>query len=164
MLNLSFKPYQMHQQAELAHWLASETWHYHAYPSIPHATAQRWVASGKFDSDSNRTFWIELDGWQHVGLIRLYQLHTVTPAFDIRITRAYRGCGIGTQSVVWLIDYLFAQMPTAQTIVAATREDNLPMRRVLRHCGFHKAESHSQIWQDDLGICHDVICYRLERG
>lgn len=83
--------------------------------------------------------------------------------FDVRIRRSGRGHGTGTRAVLWLTGYLFGELPDIHRIEATTRRDNIPMRRVLRRCGYVNESHYRQAWPATDGHLHDSIGYAILR-
>lgn len=147
----------------LADLLASEGWPFHAGGTPDRDTILERVASGYYDSDSVRTFWIVNDS-DRVGLIRLEDIGHGTPMFDLRIRRSHRGRGLGGEAVVWLTTYLFGALPDITRIEATTRQDNQAMRRVLRRCGYAKEAHYRQAWPTTAGASADAVGYAILRS
>ena len=86
------------------------------------------VAGWDLGGDSTRAWWLERDG-QVVGLLRVDDLGSSwDPSWDLRITEAHRGAGIGTAAVRWLFGQIFGNWPGVRRIEAQTRRDNRAMR------------------------------------
>lgn len=163
MKNLSFVPYVPDNRHNLIHWLSSETWSHYPHGSLDYETAQRYVDSGMFQCENRQSYWIEVDGWQIAGLIRLYRLDTDAPTFDLHLSRLFRGQGIGMAAVEWTTNFLFDQSPQIDSITVVTRSDNRQMRRLLRNAAYDESSYHPQMWYDDLGVCYDIVCYQISR-
>jgi len=86
-----------------------------------------------------------------------------TPLLDLRIASAYRGRGIGTAALGWLIAYLFDLLPGINRIEGMTRVDNTAMRAVFRANGFAKEAHYRQAWPDPDGGLHDTVGYGILR-
>jgi RimJ/RimL family protein N-acetyltransferase len=120
------------------------------------------AASGEYDSDSARTFWITRRG-DRVGLVHLWDLADPTPMFDLRVRAADRGRGIGTHALTWLTEYVFGNFPEVTRIEATTRQDNVAMRRAMRRAGYVKESHYRDAWPGDGGTVHDAIGYAILR-
>lgn len=130
---------------ELARFLASEEWPFHAGPSLTIEHARERIDRGGFDVGTHRTYWI-VDDEMPVGVVRLDDLGDGTPLFDLRIAAVHRGRGIGTTAVRWMTDTVFGEFPDLRRIEATTRLDNIAMRRVLTRCGYVKEANYRQDW------------------
>lgn len=143
--------------------LASEDWPYHCGGTRDRDAVLDRVASGYYDSESVRTFWIVDDG-RRVGLVRLEDIGHGAPMFDLRIRRSDRGRGVGREAVVWLTRYLFEELPDITRIEATTRQDNQAMRRVFRRCGYAKEAHYRQAWPTTGGSSADAVGYAILRS
>lgn len=128
MEDIEFRRFVSSEAEDLADFLASEVWPFHRVCHVDRADVLRRASDDYYDNASARTFWIVLND-NHVGMFRLFDLNDGTPLFDLRISRAHRAQGIGTQAVRWLTSYLFTKLPTINRIEGTTRQDNLAMRR-----------------------------------
>jgi RimJ/RimL family protein N-acetyltransferase len=137
-LTPNFVPVTLPAEREvLATWLSSECWPFHSNPELEHEQVLKLVDdSDYFEGPNNATFWIMLEA-EHVGLIRLFDLEDIgdgEPLFDLRIRSAFRGLGLGTQSVQWLTDHLFSNFDFLERISGTTRVDNLVDRHTFVIC------------------------------
>jgi RimJ/RimL family protein N-acetyltransferase len=148
----------------LAEFLTTEDWPYHGAGAPDAATIREQAAAGDYDNDQTQTFWIVTGAEMRVGLIRLLDLGDDTPLFDLRVRTRYRGAGLGTVALRWLTDYLFAEFPGIRRIEGTTRQDNLPMRRVFRKCGYVKEAHYRQAWPAPDGRVHDAVGYAILRS
>ncbi len=146
----------------LAEFLTTQDWPYHAAGAPDPAQVRDQVAAGQYDSDQVRTFWIVTD--TEAGLIRLLDLADDTPLFDLRIGVAYRGAGLGSHALRWLTAYLFTELPGIHRIEGTTRQDNWPMRRTFRKCGYVKESHYRQAWPAPDGTTHDAVGYAILRS
>lgn len=166
-MQLSFIPLELPAEQDLlVNWLTSESWPFHVNPHPTRAMVLAWVQAGIFTGTNHQTFWIRADVSDPMGLIRLYDLDDVDdgyPLFDLRIRAAYRGQGIGQQSMQWLTRYLFETWPQLRRIAGTTRSDNRAMRQVLYHCGYAKEGRFRDDWQSTDGQRYDVIQYAILR-
>src|SRR5271170_242728 len=82
--------------SRIAEFIGSQDWPFHG------GRTPEQVAASCFAPDV-RTFWVLPDGAAEVpaGLVRLFDLADGTPMFDLRIAAAYRGAGLGTQTLRW---------------------------------------------------------------
>lgn len=158
MINLKFEAFNNDLEA-LVSFLTSDTWQFHSTPNPDPEKIRKNFDTQLYDSDESKTFWAVDDTGVKVGLIRVYDLEDPTPVFDIRIHSAYRGMGLGTVMVNWLVDHIFTNYPQMIRIEAHTRHDNYAMRCVLHKCGFIKEAHHRNEWPDATGKRHDSVGY-----
>jgi len=145
-----------------AAFLAGEVWPFHSGGPVDAKAVARQVADGEYDCASVRTHWILVDG-QQCGFVRAFDLDDGTPLFDLRIASAYRGRGIGTAALGWLIAYLFDLLLDINRIEGTTRADNAAMRAVFRANAFAKEAHYRQAWPDPDGVLHDTVGYGILR-
>ena len=98
-----------------------------------------------------------------MGLVRIFDLQDSIPLLDIKISRKYRGSGVGTKVVKWLTEYIFTQLPDKERIESYTRQDNYSMRCVFHKCGFVKEAHHRKSWRDKNGELYDAIGYGITK-
>ncbi len=161
-MDVTFRRFTLAEADSLAKFLTGEVWPYHANPRIDEDTVRRQAAAGHYDSDSARTFLIEVAG-SLTGMLRVFDLDDGTPLFDLRIGAANRGRGIGTRAVRWLTDHIFTEFPHIDRIEATTRQDNNPMRAALRRCGYAKEAHYRKAWPTQNGPPHDGVGYAILR-
>ena len=147
----------------LVSFLTAEPWPFHATAVVDEAKARGRIADGDFDGDVSRAFWI-VDGAETAGLVNLYDLGDLSPMFDIRIRAGHRRRGLGTQTVRWLTEYLFTELPDIRRIEANTRKDNVAMRRTFLRCGYVKESHYREAWPSYTeGTVHDGVGYAILR-
>lgn len=147
----------------LVDFLTSDTWEFYGTPNPKPERIRARYENQHYTGDNCKTFWVILDQELNVGLIRLYDLEDGDPLFDLMILKKYKGMGIGTISVDWLVDYVFTKYPDKVRIEANTRQDNYAMRCVFHKCGFVKESHHRKAWVGQDGIPYDSIGYGLTK-
>ena len=162
-MSTEYLPFKRSQTQALVELLTSEEWPYHATGTPSAAIVMDRVTTGYYDGEFVRTFWIVHEG-ESVGLLRLSDVGSGTPQFDLRIRQAWRSRGLGTSSVIWLTAQLFNDEPDLRRIEAATRQDNEGMRKVLRRCGYVKEAHYRQDWPAPDGSLHDTVVYAILRS
>jgi RimJ/RimL family protein N-acetyltransferase len=143
---------------DVAAFLSRHSWPFHARRSLTVDEA-RQIKLGP--SDQVRAYWIRQKTLT-VGLVRVFDLQDVdqgSALFDLRVADQCRGRGIGRATVAWLVDMLFSEYPALHRIEAATRIDNLAMRRVLETNGFVLEGQLRETWPSDDGTRHDTALY-----
>jgi RimJ/RimL family protein N-acetyltransferase len=123
---------------ELVRFLTGEEWPFHLNPR-PNPSEVRL---------SGDTYWITEDG-DRIGLVRLLDLEDIddggSPLFDLRVTAAARGRGVGEAAVRWLTAHIFTNYATNR-IEGTTREDNHAMRRVFDKTGYVQEAHYREAW------------------
>lgn len=160
---VAYRRFVAAEAAQLADFLAAETWPYHSSQQVDRDTVLRLVADGHYDSATTRTFWITAGGVP-VGVIRLFDLDDGGPLFDLRVRAADRGRGIGAGAVRWLTSYLFTEFPALNRIEGTTRQDNHAMRTLFRRCGYAKEAHYRQAWPGRDRMLYDAVGYAILRA
>ena len=160
--DVSFRRFHPAEAHQLADFLAGEPWPWHAGPPAAPEAVIGEVDRGGYESESERTFWV-VEGDAPVGIVRVFDIGHGDPMFDLRLTAAARGRGIGTTAVRWLTDHLFDELAGIDRIEATTRQDNVAMRRVLGRCGFAKEAHYRRAWSTASGDRLASIGYAILR-
>ncbi len=147
----------------LVDFLTSETWHFYGNPNLKAENIRLNYHNQHYTGDDCKTFWVVLDQDTKVGMFRIYDLEDGDPLFDIRILSKYKGTGIGTTTVKWLVDYIFNNHSDKKRIEANTRQDNYAMRCVFSKCGFAKEAHHRNAWSNQDGSVYDAIGYGITK-
>jgi len=162
-MELTYPLFERVDAQALAEFLAADEWPFHAGPRQTTERAKARIASGEFDGDHDRTYWIVGDG-ARIGMVHIEDLGDGNPLFDLRLQSGHRGRGLGTATVTWLTATLFNEFPDLNRIEATTRQDNITMRRVLVKCGFTKEAHYRQDWPSESGTPYDSIGYGILRS
>lgn len=148
---------------DLIEFLTSDTWEFYGTPNLKPERIRASYENQYYTGDDCKTFWVILDNDTKVGMIRIYDLQDGDPLFYIRILSKYKGMGIGTVTVKWLVDYVFNNFSDKERIEANTRQDNYVMRCVFHKCGFLKEAHHRKAWVGQDGIPYDAIGYGITK-
>lgn len=144
----------------LAEWLSSENWPFHVKQNPSRTDVKRWIRTGSYNGEDVESYWILSKG-QKLGLITVSGLFD-EPSIDLRISAAYRGTGVGTFAVQWLVQNIFSREMSAERLRAHVRSDNLPMQTVLRSNGFIKVVHAESSWPDQKRqVLFDSCIYEL---
>ncbi len=147
---------------ELIEFLTSDTWQFHGTPNPNPEIIRKSYENNYYRSDDSKTFWIIKDDVK-VGMMRVFDLEDGTPLFDIRIASKYKGLGIGTIAVNYLLEYVFNNYQDKNRVEAFTRQDNYAMRTVLNKCNFLKEAHHRKSWSGSDGIIYDAVGYGITK-
>lgn len=147
----------------LIDFLTSDTWEFYGVPHLKPENIKANYENQYYTGGNCRTFWVISDENVKVGNIRIYDLEDGDPLFDIRILSKYKGLGIGTITVNWLVEFIFNNYPDKERIEADTRQDNYAMRCVFHKCGFAKEAHHRKAWIGQDGIPYDAIGYGITK-
>ncbi len=147
----------------LVGFLTSDTWEFYGTPNQNPERIRESYEKHYYTGDDCKTFWVILDEGIKVGMIRIYDLQDDSPLFDIKILSKYKGMGIGTITVNWLVDYIFNNYSDNERIEGNTRQDNYAMRCVFHKCGFVKEAHYRKAWGSKNGKLYDAIGYGITR-
>ncbi|MGE7185749.1 GNAT family N-acetyltransferase [Peribacillus sp. NPDC006672] len=162
---LTFVPFTLDEKTQLIDWLTSDRWDYYVNPVPTRDRIISAIDEGNYHSDESRTFWIQNPQTiKNVGLIRVYDLLDQSAMFDLRIKTANRGTGIGKKAVCWLTEHVFNTYPKIIRIEGQTRQDNIPMRKVFRTCGYLKEAHYRACWKTESNEYLDSIGYGILRS
>jgi RimJ/RimL family protein N-acetyltransferase len=161
-VDLAFAQLVADERRELAGWLASERWPFHALQEWAESDVLAAVAAGEFTEAANRSFWVVLEG-ERVGLLRFRYLDEPSPDVDVRVLARFRGRGIGTAMVEWAAAYAFTETDRHR-LCGETRIDNVAMRRVFERCGWIQEAHYRASWPDGEGGWVDSVGYATLRS
>ena len=121
----------------LIEFLTSDTWEFHGTPNPKPEGIRKGYENQLYTGDDCKTFWVISDQDVRVGTIRIYDLQDGDPLFDIRILSNYKGMGVGTTTVKWLVDYIFNNFPDKfETDVRS--HTNVPISYIITNFLFNK--------------------------
>jgi RimJ/RimL family protein N-acetyltransferase len=158
-MNICFKEFTDEIDA-LVEFLTSDTWEFYATPNLNPERIRTNYKNQYYTGDDCKTFWV-LEEAVVVGMVRIYDLQNGDPLFDLRILSKYKGKGIGTITLKWLVDYVFNNFSDKERIEANTRQDNYAMRCVFHKCGFVKEAHYRKGWVGQGGKPYDTIGYAI---
>ena len=166
-MDLKFTEFQNEEKDLLIDFLSSDIWEYHSDSIIDKSKIEERIEQDYYHGNKRKTFWI-INEWNlRIGIIQIFDLDESnpdeTPLFDIRLKREFRGRGIGTKAVRWLVAHLFSNYTLLNRIEATTRQDNIAMRKVLKKCGFVKEAHYREAWPAKDNIKFDCIGYGILR-
>jgi len=161
-MNIRFQEFKDEIDA-LVEFLTSDTWEFLGTPNPKPERIRASYENHYYTGDDCKTFWVISDQDIKMGMVRIYEMEDPTPVFDIRISSKYKGMGIGTSTVKWLVDYIFSNFNDKDRIEANTRQDNYAMRTVFYKCGFAKEAHHRKAWVGNDGIPYDAIGYGITK-
>jgi len=133
-------------------------WHVRTRPTPEQVAAD--IDGDRYEG--TQALWVRADG-ERVGLGVLEDLTDDTPMLDLRLAAGHRGRGLGLPVLRALTGHLFATQPAARRFEAQTREDNVPMRRVLLRAGFVKEAHYREAWPVEGGPALASVAYAVLR-
>lgn len=135
-------------RAAFVAFLAGHAFPFHVRSRRTPAEVEAAIEDGAYDDEDHAAHWVDVDG-QRVGVVVLEDLTDDAPLFDLRLATEHRGRGLGVPVVRALADHVFATYPQVHRFEGQTREDNVPMRRVLLRAGFVKEAHYRDGWPTD---------------
>lgn len=147
--------------------LRNNPWEFHSGSVLTNEQIQKKINEGYYNSTETTTFFLSEQN-DIIGFIRLFdlgndELDDETPLLDIRIKKEFRGKGFGKIAVNLVIEFVFNTYPNKNRFEATTRQDNIPMRKVLEKCGFVKEAHYRQSWPDKDNVKVDTVGYGILR-
>lgn len=136
----------MEEQEQLIHFMTTNSWPYHGQEHPVRALIQKTIEEGGYQSDQVTTFWVENDGGEQVGLVKIFDLQDDIPLFDLRIADPYRGKGYGPKALKMTADFVFSLSEKKIRLEGHTRHDNFAMRKAFERTGFVKEAHIRQAW------------------
>lgn len=161
-MKLVFKEFK-DEIEDLVGFLTSEAWEFYGVPNPKEERIRENYNNQFYTGEENKSFWITTEEDKKIGFIRVYDFQDSTPLIDIRISSNYKGQGIGTKALTWVVDYIFNNYHDKERIEGNTRRDNYGMRCVFYKCGFVKEAHYRNAWKDSNGKNYDAIGYGITR-
>ncbi|WP_144510628.1 GNAT family N-acetyltransferase [Bacillus sp. FJAT-22090] len=154
----------MEEQEQLIHFMTTNTWPYHGNSHPARELIEKTIEEGGYQSDEVKTFWVENEESEQVGIVKIYDLQDEIPLFDLRIADGARGRGYGPKALKMVVEYVF-QLPEAKIrLEGHTRQDNFAMRKTFERAGFVKEAQLRQAWfspKED--SYYDAVTYGMTR-
>ena len=161
---MRLKEWTIEEQEPLIHFLTKNEWPYHVQSHPGRELIERTIEEGGYESDDVKTFWIENDEGQKVGMAQIYDLQDEIPVFDLRIAEQWRGLGYGKQALLLVTEFIFSLPEKKIRLEGHTRQDNVPMRKTFESVGFVKEAHFRDAWympKED--AYYDAVTYGITR-
>lgn len=154
----------MEEQEQLIHFMTTNTWPYHGNSHPARELIEKTIEEGGYQSDQVKTFWVENEENEQVGIVKIYDLQDEIPLFDLRIADEARGRGYGPRALKMVAEYVF-QLPEAKIrLEGHTRQDNFAMRKTFERAGFVKEAQLRQAWfSPKEESYYDAVTYGMTR-
>ncbi|ALC87636.1 acetyltransferase [Bacillus sp. FJAT-22090] len=154
----------MEEQEELIHFMTTNTWPYHGNSHPARELIEKTIEEGGYQSDQVKTFWVENEKKEQVGIVKIYDLQDEIPLFDLRIADEARGRGYGPLALKMVTEYVF-QLPEVKIrLEGHTRQDNFAMRKTFERAGFVKEAQLRQAWfSPKENSYYDAVTYGMTR-
>ncbi|SIT89385.1 GNAT family N-acetyltransferase [Edaphobacillus lindanitolerans] len=154
----------MQEQEELIHFMTENSWPYHGIPHPARELIEKAIGEGGYESDEVKTFWVETDEGEKVGIVKLYDMQDEIPMFDLRIADRARGHGYGRRALLLICDYVFSLPAKKIRLEGHTRQDNAPMRKTFERAGFVKEAHLRKAWYSPKeDSYYDAVTYGMTR-
>lgn len=156
--------WSMEEQELLIHFLTTNTWPYHGNAHPARELIEKTIEEGGYQSDEVKTFWVENEANEKVGIVKIYDLQDEIPLFDLRIADEARGRGYGPIALKMVAEYVF-QLPEVKIrLEGHTRQDNFAMRKTFERAGFVKEAQLRQAWfSPKEHAYYDAVTYGMTR-
>lgn len=154
----------MQEQEELIHFMTENSWPYHGIPHPARKMIEKAIDDGGYESDEVKTFWVETDDREKVGIVKLYDMQDEIPMFDLRIAERARGRGFGPRALRLICDYVFSLPDKKIRLEGHTRQDNAAMRKTFERAGFVKEGHLRKSWYSPKeDSYYDAVTYGITR-
>lgn len=148
---------------ELVDHVSSQDYPFHVWRNPSRADVESRLAEGRYLDKDHATYWVDHSTEGRIGIVILDDLTEDTPMFDLRLTNAARGRGLGREVLEAVTDLVFTTMPEARRFEGQTREDNVAMRRTFLRAGFLKEAHYREGWPVDGGEPLASVAYAILR-
>lgn len=161
---LKLTEWTIEEQEQLIEFMTTNSWPFHGQEHPVRALIEKTIEEGGYKSDQVRTFWIENDEGEQVGLVKIFDLQDDIPLFDLRIAEPYRGKGYGPKALKLVADFVFSLPEKKIRLEGNTRHDNFAMRKAFERTGFAKEAHIRQAWfSPKENRYYDAVTYGLTR-
>ncbi len=130
----------------LVNFMVDNYFPYHVHAQPTREQVEKRIVAGGYDDDDHRTYWLEEKWKGRIGLVIFEDLLNEAPLFDLRLSEAVRGQGLGLESLRAIARHTFETMPKVTRLEGQTREDNIPMRRIFQSAGWVQEAYYREAW------------------
>lgn len=161
---MHLQEWTMEEQEQLIHFMTTNTWPYHGTAHPGRELIEKAIEEGGYESDEVKTFWVENEEGEKVGMVKIYDLQEDIPLFDLRIADHFRGYGYGSRALKLVTEYVFELPEQKIRIEGHTRQDNLAMRKAFERAGFVKEAHLRKAWfSPKENSYYDAVTYGITR-
>lgn len=161
---MRLQEWTIEEQDQLIQFMTTNSWPYHDISQPGRELLEKSIEEGGYASDDVKTFWIENNENEKVGIVKVYDLQEDVPLFDLRIADRYRGYGYGSRALKKLTQYVFELPEEKIRIQGHTRHDNAAMRKAFERAGFVKEAHLRQAWFfPKENTYYDAVTYGMTR-
>ncbi len=151
-------------------FMATNEFPYHVTSKPSRELIERRIAEGAYEDHDHRAYWLE-ERWKgRIGVVIFEDLSDNAPLFDIRLSEAVRGQGLGIEALRAIAKHVFETMPDVNRLEGQTREDNVPMRRIFRNASWVQEAYYREAWPTEgdvppLGsVAYSLLRHDWEHG
>lgn len=161
---MKLREWTMEEQEQLIHFLTTNTWPFHGNSNPERALLEKTIEEGGYESDEVKTFWVQNEEEEIVGIVKIYDLQDEIPLFDLRIADEYRGFGYGPKALKLITEFVFGLPEGKIRLEGHTRQDNLAMRKTFERAGFVKEGHMRNAWfSPKENSYYDAVTYGMTR-
>lgn len=163
-VKMRLKEWTMEEQEPLIHFLTTNIWPYHVNSHPGRELIEKAIEEGGYESDDVKTFWVESNNGEKLGVVQIYDIQDEIPVFDIRIAERHREQGYGLKTLGLITDYIFTLPDKKIRLEGHTRQDNVAMRKTFERVGFVKEAHFRKAWYaPKTEEYYDAITYGITR-
>lgn len=161
---MRLQEWTIEEQDLLIQFMTTNSWPYHSISEPGLELLEKSIEEGGYSSDDVKTFWIENNENEKVGIVKVYDLQEDVPLFDLRIADDFRGYGYGSRALKKLTQYVFELPEEKIRIEGHTRHDNAAMRKAFERAGFVKEAHLRKAWFfPKENTYYDAVTYGMTR-
>lgn len=161
---MKLREWTMEEQEQLIHFLTTNTWPFHGNAHPERELIEKTIEDGGYESDEVKTFWVQNEEEDIVGIVKIHDLQDEIPLFDLRIADRYRGFGYGPKALRLITEFVFGMPEEKIRLEGHTRQDNLAMRKTFERAGFVKEAHLRKAWfSPKENSYYDAVTYGMTR-
>lgn len=161
---MRLQEWTMEEQEQLIHFMTTNSWPFHGNSDPGRELIEKAIEEGGYESDEVKTFWVENDEMDKVGIVKIHDLQDDIPLFDLRIADMSRGYGYGPKALRLVAEYVFGLHGKKIRLEGHTRQDNLAMRKTFERAGFVKEAHLRNAWfSPKENSYYDAVTYGITR-
>jgi RimJ/RimL family protein N-acetyltransferase len=161
---MHLQEWTMEEQEQLIHFMTTNTWPYHGNSHPGRDIIERAIEEGGYESDEVKTFWVENEVAEKVGIVKIHDFQDDIPLFDLRIADISRGYGYGAKALRLVAEYVFGLPEKKIRLEGHTRQDNIAMRKTFERAGFVKEAHLRKAWfSPKENSYYDAVTYGITR-
>ncbi|PWF27360.1 GNAT family N-acetyltransferase [Ancrocorticia populi] len=165
-MSVTLVPFQPEDPADREAFVDFMTSNYFPFHVLSRPSAdfvEKRITEGAYTDDDHATYWLEKKWKGRLGLVIFEDLNEDAPLFDVRLSEAVRGQGLGVECLKAIADFAFSTMPEISRLEGQTREDNVPMRRVFESARWVQEAYYREAWPVEGGDPVASVAYAILR-